>query len=92
MLKKFDLDKANNLSNLYARMKQETELQAGRLSAAIGVTANGSLTAASASAAGADTGLIPASGKIKTVLNIDGREFAVATANYMSEELAWRNL
>lgn len=37
-------------------------------------------------------GLIPASGKIKTVLNIDGREFAVATANYMSEELAWRNL
>lgn len=92
VLKKFDLDKANNLSNLYARMKQETELQAGRLSAAIGVTANGSLTAASASAAGADTGLIPASGKIKTVLNIDGREFAVATANYMSEELAWRNL
>lgn len=92
VLKQFDLDKANNLSNLYARMKQETELQAGRLSAAIGVTANGSLTAASASAAGADTGLIPASGKIKTVLNIDGREFAVATANYMSEELAWRNL
>lgn len=92
VLKQFDLDKVNNLSNLYARMKQETEQQAGRLSAAIGVTANGSLTAASASAAGADTGLIPASGKIKTVLNIDGREFAVATANYMSEELAWRNL
>ncbi len=34
--------------------------------------------------------LVPGEGMLHATLNIDGREFAIATTPYVSEELAWR--
>lgn len=83
----------NAAPHVFAKMMDAVASETGQFSNAVSRRSNYSLFGLKgAGSMGDQGGLIPASGKIKTVLNIDGREFAVATANYMSEELAWRNL
>lgn len=76
----------------FRKMVDAVDHETAGLTSSIMASANYRATPKWASLSGESGDMIPASGKIKTVLNIDGREFAVATANYMSEELAWRNL
>lgn len=91
VLDQLNFNTPGGISAAFSQMRRTVGSQAGMIATGLSAGLNGSLASAFHPDRQQDN-MIPASGKIKTVLNIDGREFAVATANYMSEELAWRNL
>ena len=81
------------ISGMTASVQMETgfaaQLKAAALAQAYGISTLLPSAGMRTSAGQSDGGVISASGNVETHIHIDGREFAVVTAPYMTEELAF---